>query len=59
MASNGATEEIDLYGKSTKFYPTTHLMNIEILGLPKSASKSEIKKAYHKVGFFVGLISSC
>jgi len=33
MASNGATEEVDLY---------------EILGIPKTATKSEIKKAYHK-----------
>ncbi|PMD59032.1 DnaJ-domain-containing protein [Hyaloscypha bicolor E] len=33
MASNGAPEEVDLY---------------EVLGIPKSSTKSEIKKAYHK-----------
>ncbi|KAH8672503.1 hypothetical protein BGZ60DRAFT_405005 [Tricladium varicosporioides] len=33
MASNGTTEEVDLY---------------EVLGISKTATKSEIKKAYHK-----------
>ena len=43
-------EEIDLYGKPI-FQPceTYVLTQSEVLGISSSASKSEIKKAYHKV----------
>jgi hypothetical protein len=50
MDSQGATEEIDLYGEDpTRRIDARTNFRIAILGISKSATKSEIKKAYHKV----------
>ena len=53
---DGSTEDIDLYGKvKVNKFPVTQMLTIaEILGIDSRASKSEIKKAYHKV-----FISGC
>ena len=52
MASGTATEEIDLYGMLDGYVLNLgfNWVSKEVLGIAKSSSKSEIKKAYHKVG---------
>ncbi len=59
MASNGATEEVDLYSKQSVRGFIAELTRIELLGVSKTATKTEIKKAWHKVGLFLSLASTC
>lgn len=60
----GGEEEIDLYGEHTTLGPSPHRLALpnqtlaELLGIDKSASANDVKKAYRKVCLQIELLST-